>query len=417
MTLRGSDLSSMRGFIAARGWPFVQSPFLVCLWFWGIFLFALCPALGALAKEPPAPGGSQHTFVLGYCEDMPDVVSMEPPHVEPVFKREPAYAGKQVIRGVLCLENSPQWFVGYACDVKARKLYIDENRNLDLLDDPPARVAVQEKGTPDWLWFRAKLQAPLPKSVPYVFQLVFDSNHLVGGMTVRSGWSGEVELAGRRWNVGVMKGVGSDFGARDLLLLTTTGTLETSQEVRASRVSLNADSALFIDGRLYRPRYALDTGTSQPSLSLTFAECPQKMPMGTLNLTGKGLERLVLKKAALTTISVILQNPSPGKVAVPVGAYYRSQILLNGGPGKAFFGSDYSVLIVLADKESTFRYGEPLTPQLSVTRRGTQLGLIYAALGTGNEIYTSLLQDEAHRPRFCIYQGDKQLVAGNFEYG
>ena len=51
------------------------------------------------------------------------------------FKKEPAYEG-EVVRSLLAVAPGGGEFIGFACDLQAKKLYLDLNRNLDLTDDP-----------------------------------------------------------------------------------------------------------------------------------------------------------------------------------------------------------------------------------------------------------------------------------------
>jgi hypothetical protein len=49
-------------------------------------------------------------------------------------------------------------------------------------------------------------------------------------------------------------------------------------------------------------------------------------------------------------------------------------------------------------------------------RRGTYLALNYRLTGVGGG-YQLVNQDRSHPPEFTVYQGDKKIASGKFEFG
>ena len=69
------------------------------------------------------------------------------------------------------------------------------------------------------------------------------------------------------------------------------------------------------------------------------------------------------------------------------------------------------------------RVGGPLTNSVSVNRRGKILLLNYELVGAGGVLvgaggaYQLVNPDRLHPPEFVIYQGDKKVASGKFEFG
>jgi hypothetical protein len=60
--------------------------------------------------------------------------------------------------------------------------------------------------------------------------------------------------------------------------------------------------------------------------------------------------------------------------------------------------------------------GGPLTNSVDVMRRGKYLALNYRLTGVGGG-YQLVNQDRSHPPEFTVYQGDRKIGSGKFEFG
>ena len=67
-------------------------------------------------------------------------------------------------------------------------------------------------------------------------------------------------------------------------------------------------------------------------------------------------------------------------------------------------------------KPAVLTAGGPLTNSVSVSRRGRYLALNYQLVGAGGP-YQLVNQDRSHPPEFTVYQGDKKVASGKFEFG
>jgi len=60
--------------------------------------------------------------------------------------------------------------------------------------------------------------------------------------------------------------------------------------------------------------------------------------------------------------------------------------------------------------------GGPLTNSVSIQRQGKYLALNYELVGAKGP-YELAIQDRSHPPEFAVYQGDKKVASGKFEFG
>ena len=59
------------------------------------------------------------------------------PDVQEPFAKEPDFAKRQVVRGLLPCAKRMEQRIAYIWDFEQKRLYIDKNRNRDLTDDRP----------------------------------------------------------------------------------------------------------------------------------------------------------------------------------------------------------------------------------------------------------------------------------------
>jgi hypothetical protein len=67
-------------------------------------------------------------------------------------------------------------------------------------------------------------------------------------------------------------------------------------------------------------------------------------------------------------------------------------------------------------KSAVLTAGGPLTNSVSINRQGRKLSLNYQLVGAGGA-YQMVGQDRSHPPEFAVYQGDKKVSSGKFEFG
>jgi hypothetical protein len=73
-------------------------------------------------------------------------------------------------------------------------------------------------------------------------------------------------------------------------------------------------------------------------------------------------------------------------------------------------------MTISENKPAVLVAGGPLTNSVSISRRGKHLTMDYQLAGVGGA-YQLVNQDRSHPPEFTIYQGDKKVGSGKFEFG
>lgn len=104
---------------------------------------------------------------------------------------------------------------------------------------------------------------------------------------------------------------------------------------------------------------------------------------------------------------------------VPPGQYWIVGIQLEGGLSCVYSGNSPKITLALG-KPNRFDVRTPLTSSVTVKRVGRLLKLDYQLLDADGRKYQRNGRggsNPAHAPQFAIYQGDRQIGSGNFEYG
>ena len=136
-------------------------------------------------------------------------------------------------------------------------------------------------------------------------------------------------------------------------------------------------------------------------------ESQPQSPLAQLEIQGQFIKKLVLQNEKNESVSI--ENPGE-KIELPPGKYRIINVITNG------YNSYGDLWIeVESDKENVLKVGGPLYQYVTATRQGKIIRLDYSLRGQGGESYTSLMRNKP--PQFAVFQGDKQIAAGSFEYG
>ena len=396
-------------------------------------LVPLLSAVGAGAQEATTPTMS---FQLT-CGDMPfsQIRSRASVRWEKnLFGKEPDFVGRKVFHGTIRAGESETNRVGLIWDPEKNVLYVDHNQNGDLTDDKPY---TGEKDRGSGQNFR-RVEIPFPEGVETgSWRLDMRLRVLKGrdepdwSSAVLSGWRGEIELAGRKYFMAVQDNLDGKIGDGDRFHIGIPGLEESAVPGR-----------LCVDGRLYEMSFQFEPG-NRKILHAAFLET-QKF-MGECDLTGEGIERLVLieckppdkNKGGDTRNSAgelehgpparpeevkngtiaVFERP-PKTITVPAGCYLQ-KIFLSGGPAAGVLISDNwmrPVLEITEGRKSVLRAGAPLRNSVFLRQSRNMLEMRYSLVGRDGEIYrTEGRVDPA--PRFKVFKGAKQIASGSFEYG
>jgi hypothetical protein len=386
---------------------------------------ALASLLALVLCSPAAGQPASRTFVLAHRPDgfsLARYLSVKGKEV--VFRKEPRFGGEDVVRSALELGPDRTGYLGFAWDVSAQKLYLDLNRNLDLTDDPEG-VLPNKSGYPVFQEFP---NIPLNSSageVPVTHRVDLDLRRFTGdiycSLTIRSGWRGEIELAGERWQLGVVDDLDGRPSSFDRFILTP---LEAAKEVapgvarrpRKRRLELPLLSSLCLNGHAYDVRLAFRFGLEGTSVAATFSE--SRPALGKLEVTGQSIGRIVLQRSEpIVGGAVVIDSPKRSN-PVPLGSYDKSRVELDRGETAGWFVAETGAVTILPDAPRTFGHGAPLENHVTAKRQGGTLELSYELRGGGGETY----QDKDgpggdSRPGFTIRHEGRQLARGHFEYG
>jgi len=343
------------------------------------------------------------------------------------FKREPVSDKATLRRGRLNFQSTNVPPLPFLWDYAAGKLYLDLNRNEDLTDDPAGVFSSA---------FRTFLSSSYRHGEFTNVHLTFPTatgqqpslltlnlfeyrGQLSASAGVRSFWSGKVLLAGREWQVGVIDDLPARRGdaSKGHLLLRPW-----EDRNEAFSVNDNSPSAfpfaenLFVQTRSYAVDCKRFKQGEELRCELTFQGQPAEL--GEVRLGGQFIQRLQLRDGPCL---VVLDAPAD-TVRVPVGRYGEQLVRLGQGrmvahPERPTFGAKSEPLTVSADKPATMVAGGPLTNSVTMTRRGGQLVLNYHLVGAGGRTYQLAATDRSKPPLFAVFQGDKKIASGKFEFG
>ena len=141
-------------------------------------------------------------------------------------------------------------------------------------------------------------------------------------------------------------------------------------------------------------------------------EAGQKPAQGELKLEGKYIKQLTLEHREDRNR---VKFDQPGEIIkLAVGKYFLREVQLEGGYACQIW-SDANCVEVGEDKPAVLKAGAPLKQILKAERQGRVLVLDYKLLGIGGETYAR--DDRSNPPTFTVYQGDKKIASGTFEYG
>ncbi len=324
------------------------------------------------------------------------------------FKQEPVFKDKHPFRGhapIQCAGISNEW--AFVWDAAGGKLHLDLNGNLDLTDDPGG--VYTSRGSARYQTFE-QVRLPPPGKAVAPTVVVDVSLNTYGGqpsfiLSPRSFLQGSVTLD-QEYQVGLIEsGNGDRF---DLLLRPWNQRDKPFAADRLSTEVFSFPKRLFV-GRAYDVE-RVGNGAQQ---EVRFTEA--SVPMGELSVSGQFVRKLVLRNSEW----VVLLSRVADTRKVPVADYTNCRLMIETNGAQAtlqepFLSSGFPCK-VNTNKPAVLVAGGPLTNIVQVAKRGRYLSLDYRLVGAGGHPYKlSTLRNE---PKFAVYQGDRRLASGKFEFG
>jgi hypothetical protein len=391
----------------------------------GLVGLAFAAAVSLLAQEAPttnSPVGQVITAYLEYqdanysysSEGLPMVLKFS------AFKKEPVLSRGKVVRGTWQLGGDTSNEVAFVWDRGARKLYVDLNRNQDLTDDA-AVVYSSAAGGADYIQIFPNVRLPLEAGAASRYMLADLSLYDYGPQprctaAWHSFWQGKVILQGKEWQVGLL-GISSrqrpSLDGGNLLLRPWVERSKPFNVYNGALVALPSSQKLFFGNRAYGLQCASQTQGDGSKVEMRFTE--QTPKLGELKIAGAYVQRATLEGGPYV---VVLDEPA-GTVKVPVGRYNAARVWVKRGDTEAYLDGRTTAAgrITVGEKAPVVLLaGGPLTNSVDVMRRGKYLALNYRLTGVGGG-YQLVSQDRSHPPEFTVYQGEKKIASGKFEFG
>lgn len=387
-----------------------------------VALMGATAAVTSARSGEPSPAGDQvsspvHAFRLEYRELTSSLmnwgVSFDSASI--TFKQEPEFGQHTVVRRALKLGQDSTQNLPFAWDKTAGKLYLDLNRNLDLSDDTNGVHAASSKS-----YYHTFTNVHLPyRSVGGARQVLVDLNlaDSVGGprgyASLKSYWTARVQLGDRSWHAGVIEGYFGSIQASYLVLRPWEQNNETLSVQGGSPAAFDFPRQVFVGGQDYALTARFQSQDNAPGYQLEFKN--QSPALGTLKLTGKSLDRILLLGDNRT---VVIDAPT-AEVPVPAGSYSRQRAWLKQDNTLAYRDLDSTgkPVVVKTNEPTLLATGGPLTNCVAITGRGRSLYLSYRLAGADGAEYHLARQDRTRPPQFAVFQGDRQIASGKFEFG
>jgi len=347
------------------------------------------------------------------------------------FNKEPEYTSSKVVRGAIPLGPEKKDIIGFAWDVEAEQLHIDKNANLDLTDDRAESSSWASDDKTNQSFVLVDLQTPFgERALLHYLEFTFtyrSANRVTGTLKVTSGWSGDIELNGRKWRMSVVNNMDGTIDNRDLLTLNRPVPKVEKAQSRFSRYrgrrrmvdseqekgfpAFPADGSLEFDGHYYDLAFTFEPGRGGPTMVAAFEETAPVM--GELVVKGKGISRLVLSGPR----TVVLNEPGQ-RVSVPAGDYTRQQIVIDGGRAGTLQAKTSHTVSVREGQPVELAVGGPLDNSLTVKQSGSLVSLDYQLRGIGGEVYTTEMEPLSYNPAsFQVRKGGRTIKSYQFRYG
>jgi len=161
----------------------------------------------------------------------------------PPFDREPDFGANETARGII--PTVPP--TGFIRNITDNELLLDLDHDRDFVANPPATY----KSIYDGHVVFKDIQVNTVRqglTIPYTLTLYTYEHGCSGWFIVRSGWSGQFELAGRQWSMQVIDNLNGVFDSSDLITLVEI-TSDGKKLIWASRC--NAAKRVVLAGYTY----------------------------------------------------------------------------------------------------------------------------------------------------------------------
>jgi hypothetical protein len=322
----------------------------------------------------------------------------------PSFESEPDFGTKETARGII--PTVPP--TGFIRNITDNELLLDLDHDRDFVANPP----VTYKSIYDGHVVFKNIQVNTVRqghTIPYTLTLYTYEHVCSGWLIVRSGWSGQFELASHQWSMQVIDNLNGVYDGNDLMSLAEV-TSDGKRLIWASQS--NATKRIVLAGHTYDLDCVFQDEQGSILLNVAFTEVTSDL--GTIQIKAKGVGSLSLRNEQC----LVLLNPSDANAVIPEGDYHIDSCLLKYDPnlnGNPRFKSDDRIITVRSGSITSLAVGTPLASTITVNRHKNQLQLVYGLQGLGDEKYQ--FYNWKSRPSFDVYKGPIKIASRLFGVG
>jgi hypothetical protein len=233
-----------------------------------------------------------------------------------------------------------------------------------------------------------------------------------GGL--RSFWQAKAQLQGQEWQVGVVENPAAEGAAEEtsyLLVRPWAARDEPFNLNPGTPYLVNRARQLYLDKQAYTVECRYEAKSDPPHYRLEFTEA--QPTLGELKVSGASIHRLIFYRGKECT--AVLDKPGP-VAQLPAGKYDAAEIWLRSGAVVAANIGERR-LDIKAQTPASLTVGAPLTNSVKLSRNSGNLLMQYELVGAGGAIFRLNSLDDAKRPEWTVFQGDKRLASGKFEFG
>lgn len=327
------------------------------------------------------------------------------------FKNVPPFEGKNIIQGIIVVDEKGNTGIPYAWDRKFNKLYIDRNRNLDLTDDPD-NIYSGDKRYNTYTYKNLSLNITREDiNIPCVCTLTLTTflRKWEADLQMNSVWESEAELSGDAWLLTMSDGLDGIMGNSShdrIMIIPKTGFPAEQTESTPFPPNL-----LFLQNKAYNIHCSFIKEGEETLLKTELGETEPEC--GEMRITGKYIELLVLSGDN----QVILTSPSQ-TVSIPAGLYREQRLVLQSPDRERTFPLNLKKNInINRINPYEFRAGGPLKNSMDIKRSGNRLLMNYKLLDAGNNPLENEWIDMDRTPSLIVYQNGKKVHTDKFRYG
>lgn len=368
----------------------------------------------------PIAGAEANTTLtarLSFVSETSMFVGLNPFTPPQPFHKEPPLAGKPILRKLIKSGSTPSESLAMEWDLTSGRLCIDTDMDRDLTDETTGVVQGQTGERLQWTATTTQTVGVPPRQ--YVLQLTsYGPEHL--NAVVRSGWKGQVELAGRPYDLVFLDNLDGVPSSMDVWLVVAR--MPNGEPLAPIRVPY--DTPFFLEGKWRDLTATYVEGPKGAEIDCTIASTDAEL--ADVKIEGQAIRSTTLNcqySPPAPTTPVLLQGhrmvllvQPADTMRIPVGHYLWASSQLEDDTGKMHrFRWDNLKTAVTAETHARLLVGGPFTSEATARSVGTELKLgCLLKDANGRQVN---LEAQTSPPQFAIFKDGGRVFAGSFEFG